>query len=154
MKIYLLIAALFVQLANAKELRHFNVEVLGKNSSDSLHFLAEAKSDAVEPVAIQVDLKKGKYDAATIKYPNSVTLEQARESLNGIYKRYEKASLVLKDKAGMWRNEDKKFAIQLSKDDEGNVQIIFLRFQPLDAEFWEKVSKAQKMIEEKQENKK
>lgn len=149
MKIFLLVALLLAQGANAKDLQNFNADILGKNVNDSFKLLLEAKPGTIEPTSIQVDLKNGKYDAATIRYPESVTVEDARESLNLLYKRFEMPNQIVKDKFGLWRNLDQKCAIQLSKDEEGNVQIIFLAFRPANEEFWKDVFKAQQMSERK-----
>ena len=62
-----------------------------------------------------------------VHYGRNVTLEQARESLNEKYKKYQQPSFAENKEMGLWRVTDRKFAIQLPKTDE-EVRIIYLPF--------------------------
>jgi len=118
--------------ASGYEIQHFNPDVLGRPSSDCVLLLSPTGRNAIKPISILTDInEKGHFYAATITYPESVTFEIARDSLNSMYRKYEVKSFVDDMIMGLWRNEDKDFAIQLSKMDQGGrqvVQIIYISF--------------------------
>ena len=74
-----------------------------------------------------VDVKDGTYCAATVTYPNKLTVEEARRSLNKLYKKYEKSSLVIEGAMGIWRVENKKFAISLTRE-EDSIKVLYIQF--------------------------
>jgi hypothetical protein len=146
-KLYLFIVLLLPQIAGAADLRLLNTEALGKSVNESMPLLASASTNAIEPSSVQMDIAEGKFYGAILRYPESVSLEEARASINKIYKGHENPKLVYKEKMGSWRIEDKKFGIQLSKDEDNNVQVIFVKFQPVD-KILEKIPKVMQKIEQ------
>lgn len=81
--------------------------------------------NAIKPILILTDInEKGNFYAATVTYPESVTFEIAKDSLNKMYRKYEVKSFVDDSITGLWRHEDKKITIQLSTIDQGESQVV------------------------------
>jgi hypothetical protein len=76
-----------------------------------------------------VDIKNGIYIAATIQYPDKLSFEEAREHLNKLYKQYEVTNFSEDPLMGLWRNEDMKFAIQLTRV-RNVIEIRYIQFTP------------------------
>ena len=124
---FIALIILNVLAVQAKELRHFNPAIFGKSVDNPIKLLLHGKSNSVEHTGILTDIKGGKFYAATITYPESVSFEEARSSLNKLYKKYEKDSFSENPNMGLWRDEDKKFAIQLTEH-ENVVRIVYISF--------------------------
>ncbi|NVN89827.1 MAG: hypothetical protein HXX11_04420 [Desulfuromonadales bacterium] len=112
---------------NAQEIKLFDPGVLGQATDEAVKLFVATDPKAVEPQTIQVDLENGKYSGVMVHYGRNVTLEQARESLNEKYKKYQQPSFSENKEMGVWRVIDRKFAIQLAKTEDG-VRIIYLPF--------------------------
>jgi len=67
-----------------------------------------------------------------VKYSTELTLDEARRSLNKIYGRWEKPNFAKDRKMGLWRNQEKGFAIQLTRDAD-EIMIIYISFSEPDA---------------------
>jgi len=83
---------------------------------------------------MDVDSKKRVYYGATIRYPMDLTLEEARASINKLYKKYEVENFKDNPSMGLWRNEDKRYAIQLGVylyGIEQSIQVIYLTFKDI-----------------------
>ncbi len=117
----------------AKNLLLFNTAVLGSSTQDNPQLFYDKKPGDIEPLYIQVDVEKGKYRGAIVCYPLELSFEEARTSINKLYKQYEKESLV-KDWMGAWRLEDENFAIMLSKEEE-HINVIYNQFVTNDVLF-------------------
>lgn len=124
-----LILLIFCSTTQAKEIQLFNTDVLGSATSKEIRLLQNITSDEIEPLTVMVDPKCSLYVAATVTYPHQVSFEQARETLNRKYKKYEKPSLYEESKMAVWRVEDRRFAISLTQI-EDRIQIIYMQFQP------------------------
>jgi hypothetical protein len=105
-------------------LRLFNPAALGASVDEPTVLLHAAGRSSVGPVCVLTDIKDGKYTAATVTYPASVTLEETRDCIDSIYGQYRYKGL-----AGIWRIEKDKFTIALDRDEHG-VRLIYLAFQP------------------------
>lgn len=127
--IFGLVLAFLGSIAEAKDIQLFNPDIFGQPISTAIKTLQDKKSDETEPVNILLDIKCGKYYAASVFYPKKVTLAEARESLNRLYKNYETLSLLKESSLALWRVEDKRFAIQLGQE-EDRIRIIYIQFQP------------------------
>lgn len=115
-------------IAEAKDLQLFNPDVFGQPTTKEIKPLNDKKIDEIEPFLVKLDIKDGKYFASTITYPLQLTFEEARESLNRYYKKYEHT--VFKKPAMIaWRVTDKKFMISLTKEEDA-IQVIYIQFQP------------------------
>ena len=137
MKLSIIIAILLTGItAEATELQHFNVNVFGNSIEKPVKFLNAKKKNDIEPLTVLVDVKDGIYYAATIMYPKKLTFEEARASLNKLYKKHEKASFADSPVLGLWRNEKDKFSIQLSQEEE-HFNVIYIGFKYFDQEFFE-----------------
>jgi hypothetical protein len=148
---FFIISLLLAQNASAKELRLFNSAIFGQSVNEPVKLLVD-NTNGIEPKLIWTDIKEGKYWAATIFYPRDlVTMEEARASLNLVYKKYERLS---NGEIGMWRNEEKKFSIQLTdeKDDEA-IRVAFISFVPMN-EIFTHVRKAMEILEKENAKKK
>lgn len=137
MKIKLFVIGLVIpflcSMAEAKDIQLFNPDIFGQPTSTAINALQEKKSNEVEPVNILLDIKCGKYSAASVLYPKKVTFAEARESLNRLYRSYETLSLLKDPILALWRVEDKRFAIQLAHE-EDHIRIIYIQFQPTNNE--------------------
>jgi hypothetical protein len=109
--------------AFAGDLQLLNPELLGKESSDRIEVFLPADEFAVRASAVEIDINGGMFFAATVRYPQDVTFDQARAALNKLYKKHERKSFARDDQMGLWRNEEGKFAIQLTRGQEGVVVI-------------------------------
>ena len=107
-----------------EEIQMFNARVLRQSVGNPVKLLMGNNPQGIKPSTISLDLKKGEYVGTIIIYPSVVTLQDARKSLNKIYSKYELSSFRNNAQMGLWRNEDDKFVIQLSKE-KGCVQIIY-----------------------------
>ena len=114
-------------------LRLFNTAIFGKSTADQIVLLKPAIPGQLDPETIMVDLDKGKYFAATVRYPNKVSFAEARRSLNTIYAKHEKKNFADDPTMGLWRNEDDKLAIQVTEDEDYLV-VIYVKFSLLTKE--------------------
>lgn len=112
---------------DALEIKLADPGVLGQSADEAVKLFISAVPKAIEPQNIQADLDDGKYSGLIVHYGRNVTFEQARESLNEKYKKYQQPSFAENKEIGLWRVNDRKFAIQLTKTEEG-VRIIYLPF--------------------------
>lgn len=134
MKYIIPIVSIFLacSLANAQELQHFNSAALGQAPTKRINLLLPASANAIKPIQILTDINEaGEICGAIVTYPGEITLEQSRTSINKLYKRYETKSFVNDPQMGSWRNENARFAIQLSekvKYDQKIIQVIYLPF--------------------------
>lgn len=108
-------------------LRLFNTGIFGKSATEPVVLLAAPREGAVDPETVMVDIDKGVYYAATVNYPKTVDFESARRSLNAAYGRWEKPYFAHDPNMGIWRNEDEKFSIQLTAD-EDNITVCYVHF--------------------------
>jgi hypothetical protein len=119
---------LLCSIAEAKDIQLFNPDLFGQPTTKEIKPLNDRKTDEIEPIIIKLDIKDGKYIASTITYPAQITFEEARESINRYYKKYEHN--VYKTPAmAVWRVTDKKFMISLTRE-EDTIQLIYIQFQP------------------------
>lgn len=132
MKTIITLLVIFLcSVAEAKDIQLFNTEVLGKSTANALKLLQDKKADQIEPTGILVNSKESRIIAATVIYPGEITFKDARTALNKIYKQYENESLLRENEMALWRVEDKKFALDLIKD-ENQIRILYIQFQPTD----------------------
>ena len=104
--------------AFANEIQHFNPGIFGKTADSSTILLLPAGRNAIKPIQVMTDInEKGIFYAARLVYPGTVAIEEARKSLNKIYKEYEVKAFVDDPGMGIWRNEDGRFTVQLSTTD-------------------------------------
>jgi len=78
----------------------------------------------VDPEYVLTDIKRGRYYAATVCYPPTLTVDDVRTSINEVYGKYE-----LRDLDGVWRNTDEQFTIGLNTDADG-IHVMYITFQP------------------------
>jgi len=127
MKSFIVVVAFWItQAAGAEGLRLFNPGVFGVSVNSSVRLLLD-EPVGIEPSLIQVDLKDGKFYAATVRYKTRMSLSQARQSLNRLYARWQRPSFAEDPNMGLWREEEKGFSIQLTKDDDEIVVIYISR---------------------------
>ena len=119
----------------AKDLQLFNTAVLGSSTQDYPQLFYDKKPGDVEPSSIQVDVEKGKYRGAIVYYPHELSIEEARASINKLYKQYER-KLLVEDWMGAWRIEEEKFAILLFQEEE-HIKVIYNQFVPNEVLFKE-----------------
>lgn len=113
---------------NAQEIKLVDPGVLGRSAGEAIKLFVATDPKAIEPQTILVDLENGMYSGVIAHYGRNVTLEQARTSLNEKHKTYEQLSFAENKEMGLWRITDRKFAIQLTKTEEG-IRIIYLPFR-------------------------
>jgi len=117
----------------SKELRHFNPDVFGKSVDEPVTLLLPGETkEALLPVRVLTDVDtKGIIIGASVYYPYDMTFEQARASLNKLYGRYAVENFKDNLYMGLWRNEDKGYAIQMVIYLEGIEQYIHIIYWPL-----------------------
>ncbi len=111
-------------------LRLFNTDVFGKKANEPVLLLRNAEKSQIDPETVMVDLEKGVYYAATVRYPKPVSFAEARKALNKVYGKYENKSFATDPTMGLWRNNKDHFAIQLTEDDDC-IQVIYINFSRL-----------------------
>jgi len=133
----------------SSRLRFFNTAIFGTATDKPVVLLRPARPGQLDPETVMVDIDKGRYFAATVRYPKKISFADARKSLNTIYAKHEKESFAAHPNMGLWRNEDDKFSIQLSED-EDNLVVIYIKFSLLTKEkFTEAFSRALRDTENK-----
>jgi hypothetical protein len=110
--------------------------IFGKSTKEAVVLLQKKPEGAISPETVMVDINKDRYFAATVNYPKTLTLDQARAVLNKAYKKWERTGYA-EHGMGIWRNEDDKFSIQLSED-EHNIVVIYIKFSMVTDEILEK----------------
>ncbi|MHC4441837.1 MAG: alpha-L-fucosidase [Planctomycetota bacterium] len=115
----------------AANVRHFNPRILGTQPEDDIDPLLPLTPGQISPIEVSLDTENNKYIGATVIYPKLVGFKPMRRSLNKLYGKYEHKDFTDHPDMGLWRNEDDRYAIQLTetKDD---IQVLYLLFQPLD----------------------
>jgi hypothetical protein len=122
----------FASVAQAKDIQLLNPEFLGEPTSNTIKLLYDKKSDEIEPSIVTADIKCARYNASTVFYPEKVTFEQARKSLNKLYEKYESQKLYQKLFQALWRIENKQFIVHLVQE-ENRVRIMYIQFQSTEA---------------------
>jgi hypothetical protein len=125
--ILLLIGLALATSAEARDLQLLNAEVLGKSTRSAVTLLRDKRGNEIEPIVVMVDVEKGTYIAATVLYPREASFHEARASLNRLYATYENKDILIPDSMAVWRNRDKEFSIQLTRDEEF-IGIIYIAF--------------------------
>jgi len=113
--------------SKTSRLRLFNTDIFGISSANAVVLLRPSQKGQIDPETVMVDINKGKYFAATVSYPKTISLEEARKSLNTKYAPHEKKSFANDPTMGLWRNEADQFSIQLSED-EDHIVVIYIKF--------------------------
>jgi len=115
----------------SKELRHFNPDIFGKSVDEKVTLLLPSENkEAIMPIEIltDVDTKKDIYVVAVVHYPYDLTFEEARLSLNKLYKKYEVEFFKNNSSTGVWRNTDKGYSIQMVIHFDGIEQVIHVNY--------------------------
>jgi hypothetical protein len=123
--VLLLTTSLFSGTLNRKPVVLPNPALLGCRSEacSQLWGKGELPANAVYPRQVMVDVDQ---KAITAFYDKSVNLEDIEASINQRYAKWLRVKGVVK----VWRVENGKFAIYLSKGDHGN-EVAFLAFRDL-----------------------
>jgi len=130
------------------DLRLFNTAVFGKPTTEPVVLLEPPSPEALDPETVMVDISKGHYFAATVRYPTAISFDDARKSLNKAYGKWEKEFFATDPDMGLWRNEDDQFSIQLSQDGF-NVTAIYIKFTLLTEEkIGEGFSRAKQLMDD------
>jgi len=111
------------------KIRLLNTKIFGHSADDAVVLLQPNDGSKVDPEYVLTDIKGGRYYAATVCYPPTLTVDDVRTSINEVYGKYELRDLVTPE-GGVWRNVDDKFAIGLNKDADG-IHVIYITFQPI-----------------------
>ena len=114
-------------------LRLFNTAIFGKSTADPVVLLKPAIPGQLDPETVIVDIDKGKYFAATVRYPKNISFADARRSLNTIHAKHEMKDFADDPTMGLWRNEDDKLTIQLTEDEDYLV-VLYVKFSLLTKE--------------------
>jgi hypothetical protein len=112
------------------QLRLFNTGIFGKRTTDAVVLLEPQHPGELDPETVMVDISKGQYFAATVNYPTTISFEDARKSLNRVYKKWESESFAADPDMGIWRNDDDKFSVQLTQNGF-SITVIYLKFSML-----------------------
>ena len=129
----IILMLLFANSANADEMQHFNPEIIGKTVGDCVLFLSPSTEDAIKPIQLLADInERGIYYGAMITYPEALSFDVAKKSINKLYKKYEVPSFANDPDMGIWRNEDRRFSIQLSTKKECNGKVLQVIYISLD----------------------
>lgn len=107
-------------------LRLLNTEIFGKSASDTIKLLSPGAPDKLNLQNVLVDVDKGKYFAATVRYPKKISFAEARASLNALYAKHELKFSADAPDMGLWKNKDEELSIQLSEDEE-YLQICYVK---------------------------
>lgn len=123
-------ALLLANVAVADELRLFNPEIFGLSAESAVSLLLKEPVGTVRPSLIQVDIQDGKFFAATVRYKTALSLSEARRSLNRVYAKWQKPNFANDPNMGLWRQEEKKFSIQLTRDGD-EIVIVYISWGTL-----------------------
>jgi hypothetical protein len=110
----------------AGDLKHFNPEIFGKDVCTPVQVLLDGGS--LQPTTVQLDVKNGLYYGAILRYPAEMTLDQARQSLNKLYAKWQKPNFADDQTMGLWRNTEKGFSIQLTREKDA-VVVIYISYK-------------------------
>ena len=127
-------------------LRLLNPNIFGKPVTEPVRLLEkDVKGEAIDPDAVEVDVKKGRFYAATVRYPKAISFKKARAQLNERYAAHEVDSFQDDPTMGLWRNERGRYAIQLTADKE-HLIMLYITFQPAEQVLeniqWERARRA------------
>ena len=98
---------------------------------DCLPFLQEnsRNKDYVCPKQITYDIIKRKITGIIAIYDELVKFDDVENAINKDYEKWRVKSLDNKQvNVRVWRVESLRFVIQLSRDDDGDIQVIFMKF--------------------------
>ena len=131
MKSYLpFIVILFIASnAYSEVIQIVNTDFLGSSADQPITFLGTNHKNSHATKSISVDIESGCYSAATVVYSELLTISKVKQALNHKYQKYESKITRGKPLAGLWRNQDKKFAIQITTDDDGDILVLYVRFR-------------------------
>lgn len=132
------------------DLRLFNTSVFGKQTTDAVVLLEPERAGTLDPETVMVDIEKGQFNAATIRYPKEMSFEAARQSLNRVYGKWEKKTFANDPTMGIWRNEDDKFSIQLTEDGF-SIVAIYIKFSMVsEQQLFRGLSRATTLIDDEE----
>jgi len=100
--------------------------LLGCVSGCRLWLDKDAAPGAVHPIQLMFDINGNSPNGVMAEYDKSVGLDEARDAINRRYARWASPYSATKT---LWRVEDDKFAISLSKTWAGNVRVVYLAFR-------------------------
>ena len=131
---------LLAATASASGVQLFNIDVLGKPTSEPVKLLADRVAGDAEPFVVWTDVSCGEYVAASVFYREPVTLHAVRTAVNKTYGAFEmpasKAPVAV-----LWRitepgmlpsagrepgRPQRVLAIQLTKADDETVRLIYM----------------------------
>src|ERR1700690_1631635 len=113
MKMLVIVLSILIlcSIAQAKDIQLLNPAFFGQPTTSAIRPLFDKKGGEVEPYMMTTDIKCGKYSAASVFYPKSVSFTDVRAALNKLYKDYETLSLYKEAVQALWRVVNKQFAI-------------------------------------------
>jgi hypothetical protein len=128
--IVLFMAVIFSLGVAGKSVRHIvlpNPKLIGCKGLDCTQIWQDPSTDdaAVYPQNVSIDVDHGAVLGITAHYDSSVSIDELRATING---RYGKWAFIDRENSPVrvWRVEPERIAIQLSSEDNGIKQVIFL----------------------------
>lgn len=109
------------------ELRFLNTAIFGKSANEAIVLLEPGSKSAVSPETILVDVDQNTYIAATLRYPKSLSMSQAKRCINKRYGKWESKNFADDPEMGIWRNEEDEASMQLTED-EHNIVLIYIKY--------------------------
>ena len=80
---------------SSRKIRLLNTKIFGHSADEAVVLLQPNDGSKVDPEYVLTDIKDGRYYAATVCYPPTLTVDDVRRSVNEVYGKYE-----LRDLAG------------------------------------------------------
>jgi len=100
-------------------------KLIGCKASDCSHLWQDASADGVPiyPQNLNIDIENGAVLGIVAHYEKSVSTDELRDAING---RYAKWIFIDPKNLPVWRVEPERIAIQLSVEDNGMKEVIYL----------------------------
>jgi hypothetical protein len=107
--------------AKGADIAYPNPAVVGASIREQHTLLVSRSDEAVSPVKVVLELRKGRIIGAVVTYPKEVTPEMVRGAINLDFAACERQ---IDERMYVWRNEEAQFAISVAQDDEVSTVII------------------------------
>jgi hypothetical protein len=105
-----------------------NPHLIGCKSSDCPQMLTDSPAEgAIYPWQVSLDFADGQVVGLTALYDQPTTMDEVKAAIDDRYDKWAFAA-GSSEQIRLWRVESEKFVVQLCRNDDGMVQLIYLIF--------------------------
>ena len=110
----------------AAELSLLNVDILGRNISESIEYFSATSLDTIYPAYVGTGIHKGKISSVLMIYPPDIGFDTVKLELNKAYHQYQQPpQQSAHSPLAIWHLPN-KIEVQMQMNEKGAVEVTFL----------------------------